>query len=128
MRPPRPTGFTFLTACALLCACAMAWALALVGDGEGVSLPLRLALGTTGALALVTSEALAFVRPWAYRASVAFALSFIAMILVMGGGIEFTLVMAAILLMPILIALSIVWNGLQPTPVAAPGRRLPGAP
>jgi hypothetical protein len=109
MGPLRPAGFGFLTFCALLCAVAMATAL----TAPGIAPPGRFALGATGALALVTAEALAFVRPWAFGASLAFAGSFMAMILVVLGTVEvgFTALMTPAGLF-ILIALSIVRNGL----------------
>lgn len=118
MRPLRPAGFGFLAFCALLCALVMAAAL----TSAGMALPARFALGATGALALVTAEALAFVRPWAFGASLAFAGSFMAMILVVLSGIEagFIPVMAPAGLF-ILVALSIVRDGLGAPPGTAQG-------
>jgi hypothetical protein len=109
MGPLRPAGFGFLTFCALLCALVMAAALTV----PDIAPPGRFALGATGALALVTAEALAFVRPWAFGASLAFAGSFMAMIFVVLGTFEvdFIALMAPAGLF-ILVALSIVRNGL----------------
>jgi len=108
MQTNRPAGFLFLAWCALACACAMAVALG-VSD---VPAPARFAVGATGALALVTAEALAFVRPWAFGASLAFAGSFIAMTFVAVHDVDMSLTISAPALLPILIALSIVYNGL----------------
>src|SRR5687768_9691973 len=99
MRPPRPAGFTFLTVCAVLCACATAWALATAGDEQRL-LASRFALGATGALALVTAEALVFVRPWAFGASLAFAGSFVALIFVTVRDVWPFMVMTALVALP----------------------------
>jgi|SRR5215218_834352 len=123
MQPPRPAGFVFLTGCALVCACVMAAALALSGTETGAPLAARFALGATGALALVTAEALAFVRPWAFGASLAFAGSFIAMTFVSVHDLDVSLATSAPALLPILVALSIVYNGLDSVSRMAHGPR-----
>jgi hypothetical protein len=117
MRPPRPAGFGFLGFCALLCALAMAAALTIAG----VAPPARFALGATGALALVTAEALAFTRPWAFGASLAFAGSFVAMVFVAVHDVAVAMAIAATALLPILVALSIIHNGVGIPPGTAQG-------
>jgi hypothetical protein len=126
MRPPRPAGFGFFTVCALLTACGCAFALA-VNDGLPVFLPGRMAVAATGALALVTAEALARVRPWAFSASVAFAGTFIVMLLLAARDeIDVGIAMSGGVGLFALVALSIVHNGLGsvygPRPVS---RRYP---
>ena len=126
MRSARPPGFVFLTVCALACAVMMAAVLDLDGKPPAV----RFAVGATGALALVVAEALACVRPWAFGASVAFAGTFIAMLITVSipdTGAVVGLVSVAMLF--IVVALSIVHHGMNPAP-AVPGmrRRYPRAP
>jgi hypothetical protein len=116
----RPAGFTFLTLCALLCACGMAWALATLGGEEHLP-AIRFAVAATGALALVTAEALAFVQPWAYGASLAFAGSFVAMLFVTLGDFSGGIATTALVALPIAIALSIVHNGLASRAATAQG-------
>jgi len=125
MRPPRPAGFGFLTVCALACAVLMAAALDL-DDGSPM---VRFAVGATGALALVVAEALACVRPWAFGASIAFAGTFIAMLVVVLRDLEGVVIAVGMTAMFILVALSIVYNGVHHVP-PAPGmrRRYPRAP
>ncbi|MFL5539978.1 MAG: hypothetical protein ACJ8J0_13350 [Longimicrobiaceae bacterium] len=125
MRPPLPAGFLFLTFCAFFCACLMAVALAL----PEVSLAERFAYGATGALALVVAEALAFVRPWAFGASIALAGTFIATLFVVTADLEVFLVFSVIAGLFIVIALAFVYEGMNPAP-AVPGtrRRYPRAP
>ena len=127
-RPRRPAGFGFLAGCALLCAGVMA--LGLADGGSDLDFPLvsRFALAATGALALVTAEALAFVRPWAYGASLALAGSFVATMFVLGGGYDVGFVMIGVSALPILIALSIVYNGMHPAPRIRPGPHPPRVP
>lgn len=125
MRPPRPVGFGFLTVCALLSAGGCGIALA-SSTGEPVFLPGRMAVAMTGALALVTAEALAFVRPWAFSASVAFAGTFIVMPLVaVWDEIDVGITMSSGVALFALVALSIVHNGLDSvsTPRPVPRRR-----
>jgi hypothetical protein len=125
MRSARPVGFGFLALCALACACVMAAALA----APGVPPVARFALGATGALALVTAEALAFARPWAFSGSIAFAGTFIAMLFVVTLDAEEFIILVCITAFFILVALSIVYNGMHPTPPApAMRRRYPRAP
>lgn len=121
MTPIRPAGFRFLCACALLCACMMAWGLA---SSDAVVLfgpPGRLAVAATGALALVTAEALAFGRPWVFRASVAFALAFLAMIAVITRSLELTVMFGGVSGLFILVALGIVSHGVDVLNGRAPG-------
>jgi hypothetical protein len=123
--PHRPVGFVFLAVCSFLCGLAMTVVLATAGNSPSA----RFAAGATGALALVTAEALAFVRPWAFGASLAFAGSFIAMTFV-SLNVDVAWAITAVAILPILIALSMVYNGLrsvagaahvpQPTRVPAP--------
>ncbi|MFL5541529.1 MAG: hypothetical protein ACJ8J0_21255, partial [Longimicrobiaceae bacterium] len=102
MRSARPAGFVFLTVCALACACVMAAALA-APDFPPVA---RFSLAATGALALVVAEALAFVRPWAFGASIAFAGTFIAMLFVVTLDAEALIFLVCITAFFILVALS----------------------
>jgi uncharacterized membrane protein len=121
MRPFHPAGFVVLSGCSFLCACVMALGLA---DGvEDLAHPLagRFALATTGALALVTAEALFFVRPWAFSASLAFAASFAATILVTARSTDDFLVIATVVVVPVLIALMFVYNGLRSVRTITPG-------
>jgi hypothetical protein len=118
--PPssRPAGFVFLAVCALLCALALAILLA-----TGDELPrVRFALGATGALALVTAEALAYVRPWAFGASLAFAGSFVALVFVATHDFVVGVVGTCPTILPILVALSVVHNGLAAHPGTAQGK------
>lgn len=112
--------------CALLSAggCALALAQASI-DGVPVFLPGRMAVAATGALALVTAEALAFVRPWAFSASVAFAGTFLAMIVVVGKGAVEAFGACGPVGLFALVALAIVHNGLNSvsTPRPMPRRR-----
>ena len=73
-RPPVPPGFRFLAVCALLCAAAMIVPLLrrVPPDGQLD----RVMVVVIALLALITAEALAFVRPWAFRATVALASAF----------------------------------------------------
>jgi hypothetical protein len=117
--PPsgRPAGFVFLAACALLCALALAIMLA-TGDDPP---PVRFALGATGALALVTAEALVFVRPWGFGASLAFAGSFVATLFVATHDLVVGVVGTCPTILPILVALSVVHNGLAARPGTVQG-------
>jgi hypothetical protein len=120
MRAPRPTGFVFLCVCALLCAAVMGWLL--TGDAAAhTTMPGRLAIAATGALALVTAEALAFVRPWAYRASIAFGVAFVVRVAVLTDRFVMAAAACAAPLVFIIIALGIVRRGLP----AAPAQRIP---
>jgi hypothetical protein len=110
MTRTRPAGFPFLSACALACACVMASLLAKLG---GDALSGRFAVAATGALALVTAEALAFVRPWAFGASLAFAGAFFAAIFVTADSVDSFFVVATVTLIPVIIALAFVYNGLR---------------
>lgn len=85
MRPPRPAGFGFLCACSLIAAVAMA--LLLSEEPLDVTPAARLAMACTGALALVTAEALAYVRRWAFGASLAFAGVFPVMTMLVSGSV-----------------------------------------
>lgn len=119
MHPSRPAGFVFLAVCALASACVMAAAL---GLGHGPP-PVRFALGATGALALVVAEALAFVRPWAFGASLAFAGTFIAMLLVVSGDMTVFIILGSLSAFFILLALSIVYNGTHSVTIPPVARR-----
>jgi hypothetical protein len=115
----------FLAACALLCALALA---ILLATGDDLP-PVRFALGATGALALVTAEALAFVRRWAFGASLAFAGSFVATIFVATHDVVVAVVGTCPTVLPILVALSVVHNGLAARPGTTQGNpRLRGLP
>ncbi|MFL5381614.1 MAG: hypothetical protein ACJ8GN_03745 [Longimicrobiaceae bacterium] len=125
MNRARPDGFGFLAMCALACACVMAGSL---GLGSGGPPPVRFAVGATGALALVTAEALAYVRPWAFGASLAFAGTFFALLGVMVPYIEAIAVLAVMAGIFILIALVIVFRGMCSLSTPAPRlqrRRVP---
>jgi hypothetical protein len=74
-------------------------------------------------MALVTAETLALVRPWAFSASFAFAVSFAATLFVIASSIDVFLVMATIAVLPVLIALLFVYNGLRSVPAITPGPR-----
>ena len=115
MRPKRPTGFGFLAVCSLLCAGAMGSLLAMIPDDVPHLLAARFALGATGALALVTAEALWRVRPWAFGASLAFGGVFVVMPVAVTGMWE-AIVVSALPALFILAALSIVHRGLFPHP------------
>ena len=85
MRAPRPEGFGFFALCALACACFMAVLLSR-GTLHQHYLPLqRLAVGATGALALVAAEAIWCVRRWAFPASAALAAMFMVMLFLVLG-------------------------------------------
>jgi hypothetical protein len=124
MQPSRPAAFGILAVCSFLCACVVS--AVLVGGGGDVDPGMggRFGLGVTGALALVTAESLWFVRPWAFGTSLAFAGSFVATLFVLADSIDVFLVMAAVVALPILVALIFVHNGLDPartvTPVRSP--------
>jgi len=107
----------FLAACALVCALVLAVMLAASDDRP----PVRFALGATGALGLVTAEALALVRPWAFGASLAFAGSFVATLFVGTHDVVVAVVGTCLTLLPIVVALSIVHNGLDAGPGTAQG-------
>lgn len=123
-RSKRPAGFGFLTICSLLCAGVMALLLGTIPDDVPHVLAMRFAIGATGALALVTSEALWRVRPWGYSASIAFAGSFVVMPIVLDpswSAVAFSGVAALF----IVVALSIVYRGFFPDPTLV---RVPRAP
>lgn len=120
MHPARPAGFVFLAVCSLACAVVMAFVLGLGGGTP----PIHFAMGATGALALVVAEALAFVRPWAFGASIAFGGTFIAMLVVVA------MSNAAAMLRPVaiaglfvLFALAIVYRGMDSLSTTAPAHR-----
>ena len=121
----RPAGFGFLTFCCVACAILMATLLG--GDilPAYMLLPARMAIGATGALALVTAEALWRVRPWAFSASLAFAGTFEVMLFVVTGTLLGGLAMAGVAALFIVVALSIVHNGLFPTPMRVHAPRSP---
>ena len=121
MRPFHPAGFVVLSGCSFLCACVMALGLA---DGVGdLAHPLagRFALAATGALALVTAEALFFVRRWAFSASLAFAVSLMATIFVVAQSVDISLVAATVVAIPVITALPFVYNGLRSVHAITPG-------
>lgn len=116
-----PVGFIVLSACSFLCAGAMA--IGLGYNSEDIGPGGRLALAATGALALVTAEALAFVRPWTFTASLAFAVSFVTMLFVVPESTDTSLVVMTIVAIPIVTALTFVYNGLRAIRAATPGPR-----
>jgi hypothetical protein len=125
MNRVRPDGFLFLATCALGCACVMAGVL---GLGNGGPPLVRFAVGTTGALALVTAEALACVRPWAFGASLAFGGMFIALLGVWVSYTERVAVLAVVAGLFVLIALVMVYRGMESLSTPAPRlqrRRVP---
>ena len=126
--PRAPTGFIFLSACSFLCACAMAFGLTYGVADFSIGPAGRFGLAATGALALVTAEALAFVRPWAFSASLAFAASFVAMTFAVMSSVDDSLMVASVVAFPILIALLFVYNGLRPVRAVTPGPRRIGVP
>ena len=79
---PRPSGFFVLGASAFGFGALMAMVLADPMVAAPGLLPTRAAMACAGVLALVAGEALIFARPWAYRASVALALAYAAMVAV----------------------------------------------
>lgn len=121
MRAKRPPGFGFLAVCSFLCAGAMAWLLQVAPDDIPHPLVVRFAFGATGALALVTAEALWRVRRWAFSASLAFAGTFLVMPVAVTGRWE-AVVISGVSALFIAVALSIVYNGLFPLP------RIPNLP
>lgn len=100
MRASRPEGFGFFTLCALACAYFMAVLLAGNGLHHDYLLLQRLAVGITGALALVAAEAIWFERRWAFRASLALGAMFLPMEFLVAGDltIGFGLSIPALLL------------------------------
>ena len=93
-----------------------------LADGELASGPAdRFVLAATGALALVTAEALAFVRRWAFSASLAFTASFAAAIFVLASSNDGIFAIAAIMALPILTALAFIYNGLRSVVTITPG-------
>jgi hypothetical protein len=76
---PGPQGLQLLGICAALFAGAMAILLL-----EGGSAAYHAAAGLLGMLALVTADALWQARPWAFRASAALAVAFVAVVAVGG--------------------------------------------
>ena len=122
-RSMRPACFGFLAFCSVACAILMA---KLLGDNQLPAyrlFPARMAVGATGALALVTAEALWRVRPWAFSASLAFAGTFVVTLFVLTGTLLSGLLASLVALLFIAIALSIVYNGLFPA--RTPVRRSP---
>ena len=120
----RPAGFGFLTVCSLLCAGVMAWMLGVFPDDIPLVVASRFAVGVTGALAMVTAEALWRVRPWAFSASVAFAGSFVLMPIVVTKAWE-AVAFSGVAGLFIVVALGIVHRGLFPNPTLV---RVPRSP
>ena len=120
MHPDRPAGFGFLAICCFAFALLMA---AFLADTARIGdlVVDRMIAGVTGALGLLTAEALWFVRRWAFRASLAFAGMFgVILFAVMGSSLA-GLALVACLVIVIAIALRVVHNGLH----AAPTIRIP---
>ena len=121
----RPSGFGFLAFCSVTCAVVMALLLGGSDLPSDVLFPARMAVGATGALALVTAEALWRVRPWAFSASLAFAGTFVVMLFVVSGSLAGGFVASSVAALFIAVALSIVYTGLFPNRTSV---RVPRAP
>lgn len=120
MHPDRPAGFGFLAVCCFAFALLMA---AFLADDAHVGdlLVDRMIVGVTGALGLLTAEALWFVRRWAFRASLAFAGVFVVILFALMDSSPAGLVMMAASLLCLGLALRVVYQGLR----AGPTIRIP---
>jgi len=118
-RPASPAGFRFLAVCALLCAAAMAPEL-MRPPPEDTELR-RLMAAVIAVLSLVTAEALAFVRPWASRATVALAAAFPIAAIALERNLPDGIADSAPALLFGVIALSIVHHGVSSA--SRPGNR-----
>lgn len=120
MRAPRPPDFGFLAGGSLVFALLMAGLLADAVPTDEL-LSSRMFAGVAGALALLTAEALWFVRPWAFRASLAFAGMLVVFVFALVGSSRDGLGLAAFALMFIGVSLRAVHRGLR----AGPTIRIP---
>ena len=115
MHHTRPAGFGFLAVCAFGFALLMAAFLANTAH-VGDLLVDRMIVGVTGALGLLTAEALWFVRGWAFRASLAFAGMFVVILFAMMDSSLAGLVMVGGSLLCLALALRVVYLGLRAGP------------
>ena len=116
----RPASFGFLAVCCFVFAMLMA---AFLADDAHVGELLvdRVIVGVSGALGLLTAEALWFVRRWAFRASLAFAGMLAVILFAMMDSSLAGLALVAGSLLCLAIALRVVYHGLH----AGPTIRIP---
>lgn len=115
MHPHRPAGFGFLAICCFAFALLMA---AFLADTARIGdlVVDRMIAGVTGALGLLTAEALWFVRRWAFRASLAFAGMFVVILFAMLDVSLAGIALMAGMLLVVAIALRAVHHGLHAAP------------